>query len=52
MASLNSPVELDIYISRLSEEFSVNKDAVAAQVKIEREKRAEKTKKRILSRSA
>ena len=44
LASLNSPVELDIYISRLSEEFSVNKDAVAAQVKIEREKRAKKQK--------
>lgn len=44
LASLNSPVELDIYISRLSEEFSVNKDAVAAQVKIERAKRAKKQK--------
>lgn len=44
LASLNSPVELDIYISRLSEEFSVNKDAVAAQVKIERVKRAKKQK--------
>ena len=44
LASLNSPVELDLYISRLSEEFSVNKDAVAAQVKIEREKRAKKQK--------
>lgn len=44
LASLNSPVELDIYISRLSEEFSVNKDAVAAQVKIEREKRIKKQK--------
>lgn len=44
LASLNSPVELDIYISRLSEEFSVNKDAVTAQVKIEREKRAKKQK--------
>ena len=44
LASLNSPVELDIYISRLSEEFSVNKDAVTAQVKIERAKRAKKQK--------
>ena len=44
LASLNSPVELDIYISRLSEEFSVNKDAVAAQVKIERAKRVKKQK--------
>lgn len=44
LASLNSPVELDIYISRLSEEFSVNKDAVVAQVKIEREKRDKKQK--------
>lgn len=36
LSSVGSPIELDIYASRLSDEFSVSKDAVLAQVASEK----------------
>lgn len=39
LASVNSPIELDIYASRLADEFSVSKEAIVKEVEKEKKKR-------------